>query len=216
MGMGRWAFVLALPLAFISHYVLDAIPHFEGVKVVQEYKSDLLLIACVGLVGIVAGVVLMKFNRDAGRILLVFSLWAGTRAYTFSWLRVVTAALAVGYMVYATRRWLPVAYLLVGMAAISPDLIPRSFYTMSAVHNSFHYHTDVGTYLYNTFVGTDLPSLGLERLYNPYFVAGYLIEILGEVILFLGCWRLLLHEKFAQAITPPVEAPQTLAVQEEN
>src|ERR1017187_5620361 len=92
---GHWGWVLAFPLAFASHYLLDAIPPFEGIVPIKDFKTNPSLILGIGVVGVVLTLILMRWNREAGRIWLVLFLWIGLGGYSFSWLRLLTAALAL-------------------------------------------------------------------------------------------------------------------------
>ena len=193
---GHWGWALAFPLAFASHYLLDAIPHFEGIVAIRAYKTNASFILGVGVVGIALTLILMRWNREAGRIWLILFLWIGLGAYSFSWLRILTTALALGYVAWRDKDWSAPGYLLTGMLAVAPDLIPGGFQRMADLHYFFHYKVDWATRIYIAFSKPPLPWSWPARLHDPYFLLGYALELLIEGLIFLGAAYLFFRERF--------------------
>src|ERR1035437_777870 len=73
----RWAWLGAFPLAFLSHDVLDAIPHFEGTLLPLKPTEVALILLGFGLLGAVLAVLMLRWNRETGKIWLILSLWIG-------------------------------------------------------------------------------------------------------------------------------------------
>ena len=69
--------VAAFVLAFISHPYLDAIPHFEDVGPLGSYRHSLYAFLGLGAIGTGLSLLLMRWNREAGWIWLIVSLWIG-------------------------------------------------------------------------------------------------------------------------------------------
>src|SRR4051812_46151907 len=87
----RWALAMALPLAFASHYLIDAIPHFEMVPPpLRRYDVNLIVMIALGLIGTALGLLLMRWNREAGKILLILFWWVSIGVYAPVWLRILT------------------------------------------------------------------------------------------------------------------------------
>jgi len=90
---GRVGWVLAFPLAFVSHYLLDAIPHFEGVGPWLRYRDSVWVFAGFGLIGAGLSVYLYRRNRQAGLLWLTLCAWVGLSGITEPLLRPLRAIL---------------------------------------------------------------------------------------------------------------------------
>jgi hypothetical protein len=193
---GHWGWVLALPLAFASHYLLDAIPHFEDMFNIVDFRAMPVVILGIGLVGAALAMILSRWNREAARIWLVLFLWIGLGGYSFSWLRILTAALALGYLAWSAKDWSAAGYMLAGLLAVAPDLIFSGIHQMAVVHQFFHYRIDWATRIYTAFSQAPPLREWQARLLNPYFLLGYALELLVEGLIFLGAAYLFFREKF--------------------
>ena len=69
--------ILAFPLAFVSHYLLDAIPHFEQVEILNKYRESHFIFIGLALVGVAVAGLIWHRNRDVGWIWLGICLWIG-------------------------------------------------------------------------------------------------------------------------------------------
>jgi hypothetical protein len=208
----RWAWLLAFPLAFLSHYALDAIPHFEAFVAPSVPKESFLLIAAVGLAGMAIALLLMRGNREAGRLWLVISLWIAVGPYSFSWLRVLTAALGLAYLGWASRRLRSVACLAASILSISPDLAPAGFERLASLHYLFHYRTDLALRLFRAYSESPFPEGWKAQLHNPYFLLGYGLELLIEGGIFLTAIYLFSRERLVTENRAGAEITESLAV----
>lgn len=185
----RWAWLCAFPLAFLSHYALDAIPHFEGPVPLLKPLQEALVMLAFGLLGALLAVAMLRWNRETGVIWLILSLWIGLGPYSFPMLRVLTAALALVLMAWighrwGVNRWSSMAYLLACMASVAPDLLPATFPTLRAFHNKIHYHRDWATMLHQAYSGNPIPVGLRARLHDGYFLLGYTLELAVEACIF--------------------------------
>jgi len=190
--------ILAFPLAFVSHYALDAVPHFEQTNVLLRYRDTPWIFLGLGLVGLAFAGLIWRWNRDAGCVWLLLCLWIGLGVHgTLLW-RVLAAALILGFAAASRRRRAYVGYLAAGMLSLNADFFPGSWHTLRALHDAIHYHTDWGTLLYIRLVGPPLPAWNL-RGSNPYFLAGWALELFVEGLVFLGAMYLLVRGPLREA-----------------
>lgn len=193
-GPGKW--ILALALAFVSHYLLDSIPHFEGIVHFQTSHNIPLMVG-LGALGTMLALLLVRLNLEAGRIWLVLTLWIALGFYAFSWWRVATAALALGYIAWKSPCRHAAYYAAAGMLAIAPDLLPSSFRTLATIHGTMHYRVDWENLVYVSFWNPPVPHSWGARLHDPYFLLVYGLEIFVEGLIFLGALYLFSREEFS-------------------
>lgn len=207
-----WA--AAFALAFVSHPFLDAIPHFEDTGPLSDYRHSLPVFLALGAIGSSLSFVLMRWNREAGWVWLVLSLWIGLGSDFYEEWRIPTAIVALAVLAWKSRYPAAVGYLLAGMLATAADLLPLHVVSVERWHRSMHYQVDWGTHLFRYFSDAALPADWLARLRDPYFLVGYGLELLVEGAILLVClyvfsrprleWQrqdVLEHE-----IRPPAEA----------
>jgi hypothetical protein len=209
----RWIWLCAFPLAFLSHYALDAIPHFETAMPILKPMERTLVMLGFGLLGAVLAVLMLRWNRETGTIWLVLSLWIGLGPNSFSILRVLTAALALVLVAWTSNRsggnrWSSSAYLLACMTAIAPDLLPATFRSMRAFHNRMHYKLDWATMIHHAYSRAPIPASLIARLHDPYFLLGYTLELGVEACIFFTALYLC-SRKGIETGKPADSAPAT-------
>jgi hypothetical protein len=204
--------LLVFPLAFLSHYALDAIPHYEEFGPLFKYRETVWVLFGLSGIGLAFGWLIWRWNREAAGVWLLLCLWIGFGSSgPLPW-RVLTA-LGILVGAAATRRLRTrLGYLLAGMLALSADFFPASWRTMHALHDTIHYHTDWGTLLYRRYVGVPVPSSWRIQSANPYFLAGWGLEVLVEgCVFFAAIWILVrgsVAETKQEAVDPqPSPAP---------
>ena len=193
----EWGWAIAFPLGFASHYILDAIPHFEKTGPLGNPQEPLGIILVLGLIGAGLALLLMRWNRDAGRIWLVLFLWIGVARYSFSLWRILTATLGLAYVAWKTKERSAVGCVLAGMLAVAPDLMPASFTLMTKLHDHVHYHIDWATRIHSMFSHQPIPENWRVQLHDPYLFLGYTLEMLVEGLIFLGALILFFGENSA-------------------
>ena len=183
---------LAIPLAFLSHFLCDAIYHFEAFYPLSRslgtthYQAALITVAVVGLAISPALWILVRRNR----VLLGFCVYvaAATAAFAFDDWRQRAAAglLAAGLALLLggarTGPWVAGAF-----AAQLPDLVRQGVEPLNRLHKFMHYTgtVDLGERLYRLFEGKSNLHFDV-RFEDPYYLAGYLIEVFVEVGIGLG------------------------------
>ncbi len=192
----RYGWALALPLAFASHFLLDAIPHFEDVGSLKS-PGRVPIFLGLGLIGAGFALFLRRWNREAALIWLLLSLWIGVGSHAYPLLRVLTAALGLAYFAWKSKQWAAVGYLAGGMLATVADLIPLTISRMDNFHDVIHYQIGWGERLYLFFSENPIPLRWRERVQNPYFLAGYGLELLLEGVIFFGALYLFSRERFS-------------------
>lgn len=183
---GRVGWVLAFPLAFVSHYLLDAVPHFEDLGPLLRFRYSPGVFLGLALIGSGLAVYLYRRNRQAGLLWLALCAWVGLSGISEPLIRLAAALALLGYLAYRTRQADAVGYLVAGMLAFAADLVPRTWSGAIAFHNRMHYQVDWGTYFHRTFPSSPVPANWLSRWQDPYFLAGYSLEILAEALIFLA------------------------------
>jgi hypothetical protein len=184
---------LAFLLAFLSHYALDAIPHYEEFGPLWRYRETVWVFVGLGLVGLLFAWLIWRWNRDAAQIWLLLCLWIALGGYGAALWRAVSAALVVGVLSASRKGREQLGYIVAGMLSLSPDFFPASWRTMRTIHDSIHYHTDWGTYLYRRLVGQPAPALWRVQVASPYFLLGWGLEILVEGCVFFGALWILVR-----------------------
>ena len=209
--LGPLGWVLALLLALASHYLLDAIPHFEQIGRLRYYGGGLVVFVGLGIIGVLFSVLLLRRNREAGWTWLVLSIWVvlGNPAYPL--LRLTTAILGLGWLAWRTRRAEAVGCLMAGMLAVAPDLTPAAASMLERLHSFSHYRVDWATRLRGAFAGAPAPAGGLARLQDPYFMAGNALELLVEGLIFFGALYLLYRQLFPwSSLKQPEASPRAM------
>ena len=194
--LGPLGWVLGLLLALASHYLLDAIPHFENVGPLKYYMGGMLIFVGLGGLGVIVSVLLLRRNREAGWIFLILSLWVALGNPEYPLLRLTTALLGLGFLAWKSRQAKAVGCLLAGMLAVAPDLMPATTTAMERLHLVFHYRVDWATRLHRAFGGAPVPAHWQARLQDPYFLMGYALQLVVEAIIFFGALYLLSRQRF--------------------
>ena len=167
----------------------------------------------LGLIGVCLAWLLRRWNLEAALIWLLLSLWIGVGSYSYPLLRILTAALGLAYLAWRSRQWSAVGYLAGGMLATVVDLFPITFHGMEELHDTIHYQIGWGERLYLLFSSSPVLLDWSGRMQNPYFLAGYGMELLVEGLIFCGALCVLTRERFVWGraevdsgkVTEPVE-----------
>jgi hypothetical protein len=184
---------LALPLAFLSHFVLDAIYHFEAFYPLSRTLGTSHNGALAVTAGVVAALLLpllWLLNRG-GRGLGAFYVYLGgsCAVLVFDDWRVRAAAtlLLAGLFLLAGREVRLAHWVIGALAAQLPDLIRAGVEPLDRFHIFMHYEgsLDLGEVFYRFAHGE--PSLHFDlRFENPYYLTGYAVEVLIEVGIVVG------------------------------
>ena len=183
-------------LAFISHPYLDAIPHFEDAGPLSGYGHSVYAFLGLGAIGTGLSLLLMRWNREAGWIWLIVSLWIGFGSDSYAEWRIPTAILALAFLAWKSRHPESAGFLLAGILATAADLIAWRIGAAEQWHRSLHYRVDWGTRLFQSFATGPVPTSWLARLQNPYFLAGYVLELLVEGAIFFAALYLFSRQRF--------------------
>lgn len=194
---GGWKWSIALAMVFASHFLLDSIPHFEGVVPIQNYKRNVLLMVGMGSLGMVLAALLMRWNREVGRVWLVLFLWIALGFYTFSWWRILTAAIALAYIAWKSPLRQAVFYTAAGMISVLPDLMPPSLQNLTLFHRSMHYSSDWSNLVYLYFSDPPVPRTWQARLQSPPFLLAYGLELAIEGLIFVLALYFLARDRLA-------------------
>lgn len=184
---------LAIPLAFASHFVCDAIYHFEAFYPLSRalgttYNGAFAAAAVVMAVLLLP--VLWLLNRG-GRGLGAFYVYsAGTCAVLVfdDWrVRAALTFLIAGLLLLAGREVRLARWIIGALAAQLPDLIREGIGPLNRFHIFMHYDgsRDLGQIFYSLVQGE--PGLHTNvRFENPYYLTGYAGEVLIEVVIVVG------------------------------
>ena len=185
---------VALAAAFASHFLIDVVYHFEAfypVSVLGKWSVDHTtagIFALLGLLGLPLLVWIFRHDRVVGAFacyaLLLASLTFETRR---GWRLVWMALFSAGWIAWGPngrlRRWV-----LCSFVALLPDLLKKFNPALMGLHDWFHYdpRLRIGDWL-------SLLLRGRWRLhpnyqiYDPCYVAGYIVEVLLEGVILWGC-----------------------------
>jgi hypothetical protein len=208
---------LAIPAAFASHFLLDAIFHFEAFyplsRAIGTSHDEAFVIALLGAAAAMVPAVWWVARKD--RELAIYCVYL--LALVFLWVEEdQTARLAMVLAVTAgvlgfsrsarIRRWT-----ICGFAAVLPDLIRKLVPTMARFHNWVHVSDDrgLGDLTYRLLVNAPPLFVG-DRFANPAYLLGYFLEIVIEAAILLAAlwWA----GKDQQRRLDPVEAAGASAI----
>lgn len=183
---------LALPAAFLSHFVMDAVYHFEAFYALSRWmgvsRSEAFWAAAIVLGGLLAPAMFWIARKDRELLLFLGFAVASSVALRVSGWHLKAALLAGLVFVYLTLAWSRKALLwtLGAAAAISPDILKYASPWFYQFHGSFHYSAarDMG-YWMNSWLGG--PQVYIwDRFTAVGYVVGYAFEVLFEAAFLLG------------------------------
>ena len=211
---------LAIPAAFASHFLLDAIFHFEAFyplsRALGTSHDEAFVIALLGAAAAMVPAVWWVARKD--RELAIFCVYLLALVF----LRVeedetprLAMVLAVTGGVLAIsrsariRRWA-----ICGFAAVLPDLIRKLLVPVARLHNWVHIPDDrgLGDLTYRLLVNAP-PLFAGDRFGNPAYLLGYFLEIVIEAAILLGAlWWTGKHRPRRHVPTISADAPATALV----
>jgi len=182
-----------LPAAFVSHFLLDFIFHFEGfyplgyrLGIGHENASILTFV----IVGLCLTPVIVGLSRGC-REIAVFSLFMLAQTLLVAdptWLPRFTLGALFTALAYWYRRdsphwlWYPA-----GWFANLPDTFKRAGEWFGDVHAAIHYDgpRNLGDWLYR--LTHDGASVEIPfRFEDPYYITGYGLELAGELTILIA------------------------------
>ena len=183
---------LAIPAAFLSHFLMDSVYHFEAFYALARWmgvsRAEAFLTAAAVLGGALAPAMLWIARKD--RRLFLFLIFAGALSVALTIPRWEVKAALTGVLVaaYLTLAWSRRALIwTVGaLAAVCPDILKFASTWFYEVHGWWHYSAvrDMG-YWMNRWLGG--PQLYIwDRFTSVGYVAGYGLEALFESAFLLG------------------------------
>lgn len=187
---------VALPLAFLSHFVFDSIPHFESFDGLAEAlgtSKETAFWTAAGLLGAVVGVPLLWAARKH-RELLMFVAAASTVSIAMripGWeIKAISSLAIAALFLLLTRSKRMFAWTLAAAAATSPDVLKFMHDGFKLVHGDMHFTRGPGYWLHR-LVGPGGDVFAWERMTEPWFVVGALLEVAAEAFVLLwGVGRL--------------------------
>jgi len=183
---------LGLAAAFASHFLLDAIWHFEAfyaVAVSLGVSVEAAVLITALPVGLVIGPAMLWLSRADREVLLFcgYAAAANLTAFAGSWERQLALAAALSAIFLALTRsrraWVWIAG---ALAANIPDQWKLWSEGMRSFHDWWHYgwESDLGFWLHR-LAGETPPSFW-GRLEDPLSILGYVLQIAIEAALLLG------------------------------
>ncbi len=180
-----WTTSLALLLSFLSHYVLDAIPHYEEFGPLLRYRETVWVFVAFGLIGLGFAWLLARWSREAAWICVALAPWIALGGNGPALWRLGAALLPLVIATISPGKK-HLGYVVAAMASLSPDFFPASWHALREIHQAVHYQVDWGTRLYASFVGQPVPRSWYLQITNPYFLAGWTLELIIEGAFFFG------------------------------
>jgi hypothetical protein len=200
----------ALAACFGLHFALDFIYHFEqffplSVPGGWSYEKAMQALFA-GLAAVTAPATLWALRRRpqaqflAGYALLMCALPFETATrWRLIWAVLLTAAWWLLSPSADSRRWV-----LCGFASYLPDALRHWWPPLKKLHDAFHYTGSISMGDWVSLWARGRWNVGPnDRIYDPYYQIGYVIEILMEGAIFFGALYLLARDR--QPL-PPVAA----------
>lgn len=210
---------VAIPLAFLSHFLLDAIPHFElffplAHRLGVSHEAAFWIVAVVCGAAVAPALLWITWrNRPAilftGYCVVLTGFLIGYQ--TPGILRVIGALAITAVFCAADRTPQFVRWLVCGLATVLPDVLRSLFGPLDELHRWAHFRSvnDIGHYFYAWFDGRP-PIYVAKRFENAAYLSGYFLEIAIELAIFAGALYIAVRLPPAQAKAEPVpvQAPE--------
>ncbi len=189
--MPGWA--VALGVSFASHFALDFVYHFEAfypLSVPGGWRYDAAMLAALGALAAVAGPAamwLLRRDREARRfavyaLLLCLLPFEPAPRWRLAWVALAAAAWWALHPDARVRRWTAC-----GFAAYLPDALRHWSPAVQRIHDWFHYRGALSLGDWVSLLGQGRWQLhGNAQIYDPYYQAGFALEILLEGAILLG------------------------------
>lgn len=187
--------VIAIPVAFASHFVLDAIPHFELFFPLAHWLG-VSHAAAFWIVAVVCGIAVAPA--------LLWITWRNSPGITYAAYCVVLTAFLIGYQSPGWHRLAGVLavtgafgligrtgqfwrWLACGLVTVLPDVLRGFWSSLDWLHTWAHFRAghDLGWLFYGWFDGIQQVSVA-HRFENWSYMSGYLLEIALELAIFLA------------------------------
>ena len=200
----------ALAAAFALHFVCDFFYHFEAfypLSVLGRWDMDRTMFGLFAALAVLAapGVVWIgRRDRGTGFFALYGLLLSLIRFEQSLSRRVLYALLLSGLWLAVTRSAELRRWILCAVAAFLPDLIRHWIPPMRYLHELIHYdsHLDLGDWV--SLMGRGRWRVHVnQRIFDPWYLAGYALEILFEGALLFGCLYWLTRQR-SMTNLPPV------------
>jgi hypothetical protein len=184
---------LAIPLAFASHFVCDSIYHFEAFYPLSRLLGTTYegaFAAAAAVMALLLLPVLWLLNRGGRGLgaLYVYAAATSTVMVFDDWrVRGALALLIAGLFLIAGSEVRFAHWIVGALSAQLPDLIREGIRPLNRFHIFMHYDGtwDLGQIFYHLVHGE--PGLHTNvRFENPYYVTGYVVEVLIEVGIVVG------------------------------
>ena len=179
---------LAVPLAFASHFVCDAMYHFEAFYPLSRTLGtthNAALVITTLLIGLLLSPVLWILVKRNKRLAALYIYVAASSAVFAlgDWKQRTAATLLVAGVALLLGSGPRLgAWITCALAAQLPDLIRAGVEPLNQLHVLAHYEgkMDLGETLYRFFEKTSSLSFDL-RFENAYYLTGYAIEVSIEI-----------------------------------
>ncbi len=202
---GLWR---ALLLALFLHFAADFLYHFEAfypLSVLGKWDEDLTMagLFCILLV-LGAPVVVWLARRDprvgwfaAYGVLLSLAPFDPDKTRRILWAAAISGLWLALFRTAEMRRWV-----LGGLVAYLPDLLRSFLRPLDWVHGRAHYNPalDLGDWVSLLFRGRWQVPVN-DRIFDPYYLAGYGLEMLLEAAILFGGLYLLTRRARAADLT---------------
>lgn len=182
---------VALPLAFLSHFVFDTIPHFESFDGLAEAlgtSKETAFWTAAALLGGGVGVPMLWAARKH-RELLMFVAAGSTVSIAMripGWeIKAISSLAIAALFLLLTRSKRMFVWTLAAAAATSPDVLKFMHDGFKLVHGDMHFTRGPGYWLHRV-LGPGGDVFAWERLTEPWFMVGAVLEVAAEAFVLLG------------------------------
>ncbi len=201
---------VALGASFGLHFLADALYHFEAfypLSVAARSTSDesmWLIFLVLAMPAVVLTVWLARRDLQVGSF-AAFGLALSMVPFDPSPARRIVWALVTGGFWWvlsrnsALRRWV-----LCGFFGYLPDLVRRLVPPLNRFHEWTHYETrlDLGDWI--SLIGRGRWQIAInDRIWDPYYQAGYALQLALEAVILFGSLGLLLSSDRSAPHPPP-------------
>ena len=185
---------LALAVSFASHFLLDAVYHFEAfyaLSVLGRWdfeRTRLGLFAGLAVLSVPVVLWLLRRHRAVGIFACYGLAMSLLSFFSGRWTRLGCAILITALWYASTHVPQVHRWVLCGFFACLPDLIRPWIPPVNWLHEWFHYDPalDLGDWVSLLVTGRWRIYIN-ERIFDPYYRIGYILEVLLEGAILFGC-----------------------------
>ncbi|HZS51417.1 MAG TPA: hypothetical protein VFA54_11180 [Bryobacterales bacterium] len=184
----------ALAAAFLLHFFLDAVYHFEAfyeLSVPAQWSYSYTMFMLFGGLLLLGAPVFVHLARHDPAVSSFgcYALLMCALAFEPKWdWKLFWGAMLSAFWLLITRAPEPRKWILCGFVSYLPDCLKKPIPLLARLHDAAHYRSDLDLGDWVSLLGRGRWRIPVnDRIFDPYYQAGYVLEILLEAVILFGC-----------------------------